>query len=492
MRIPSHKTTSQTIEVTAADAVAAKLPYQARLSGGWYRTRAVCHGGDSPDSLAFRDSDHDGGELRVHCHSGGCDPTAIRHAIQEATGLQVCRCDDCWAAWRAGESLKDVQATTSRQNRPKHDAGSCSTSKPKNSPQGHSRPADSKDTRAYAAELWATAPISTTGPAPHHPVAKWLAERGLWPAGEPLPEAVRWLARDNPRFPRGQPDSAAAGALVMAMRPLDNPTTPPRKIQLIAIDKGGVKTYHWPDRGDKRTYGSGPAYGLLWRGDLQVAAYTLHICEGLADGLRILRYAADPALVAICAGTAYTQIVPGYFNSLTLWPTPTSRGSRQRKRQASYGPIKDTTFGLCDCQPDMTPPAHHYKERKVMKLRSEYGTNGRAATHANGIGGTEERISPDPLSEAMRDLVRSRVAGDTAAIEAAGDKVRSLLPEVVWDQRAAWALDDADIADITASFRSGSPEQQKHARGPDRDSVGKRGDESPSGYLGLELCGAGS
>ena len=149
-----------------------------------------------------------------------------------------------------------------------------------------------------------------------------------------MPQAARWLARDHPRFPRGQPDSSAAGALVMAMRPLDSPTAPPRKIQLVAIDKAGRKAYHWPDKGDKRTYGSGPAYGLLWRGGLQMAAYELHICEGLADGLRILRYADEPALVAVCAGTGYAQIEPGYFDSITLWPDADEPGAKAADKVA--------------------------------------------------------------------------------------------------------------------------------------------------------------
>ena len=116
MRIP-HPTTSKTIEIATAADVAARLPALTRSSGGWYRTRSICHGGDAPDSLAFRDSDREGGGLRVHCHSGHCDPIAILHAIQEATDLQVCRCDDCWAAWRAGESLRDAQTAPGRYKR---------------------------------------------------------------------------------------------------------------------------------------------------------------------------------------------------------------------------------------------------------------------------------------------------------------------------------------------------------------------------------------
>ena len=114
-----------------------------------------------------------------------------------------------------------------------------------------------------------------------------------------------------------------------------------------------------------------------------------------------------------------------------------------------------------------------------MKIKSEYETNGRGASHSNGIRGTEERISPDPLSEAMRELVRSRAAGDMAVIEAARNKVRSLLPENAWDQPAAWELDEAGIAEITKAFQTGSPEQQKHARAQIEILLGKEGIRVP-------------
>ena len=96
----------------------------------------------------------------------------------------------------------------------------------------------------------------------------------------------------------------------------------------------GRKACHWPDNADKRTYGAGPFYGLLWRGRLRIAACDLHICEGLADGLRILRYATGPALVAVCAGTSYARIQPGYFNATTLWPDADEAGARAASKAA--------------------------------------------------------------------------------------------------------------------------------------------------------------
>jgi len=326
------------IPIAAAAEVAARLPFPHTTSGGWYRTStAICHGGDSRTALSFRDGHRPGeSSLRVHCHSHNCDPTAVRHALQQATGLWLCRCDACFAAFRAGHPPsgaetappQGAQQPSGNLRRPERAQRYPSSKNAENGAQGRSAPGQGKDTNAYAAELWAAAQPSTVGPAADHPAAQWLLERDLWPDAEPLPESVRWLARSQPKFPRGHPGSTAAGALVMAMRPLDNPNAPPRKVQLVAIDQAGRKVGHWPDKKDKRTYGTGPAYGLLWRGQLQVAAYELHVCEGLADGLRILRYADEPALVAICAGTGYGRIQPGHFNAITLWPDADEAGAR--------------------------------------------------------------------------------------------------------------------------------------------------------------------
>ena len=325
---------------TAAD-VAARLPYPYTTSGGWYRTStAICHGGVNKNALSFHDGERPGeSPLRVYCHSHNCDATAIRHALQQATGLWLCRCDACFTAFRAGQPAPGANATplqgaNSALDGPRRTDRHFGPQSTQNGAQRRSEPVQGKDTNAYAAELWAAAQPSSTGPAANHPAAQWLVERDLWPAGEPLPEAVRWLQASHPRFPRGQPDSAAAGALVMAMRPLDHPTAPPRKVQLVAIDRAGHKAHHWPNKTDKHTYGTGPTYGLLWRGQLRTAAYDLHICEGLADGLRILRYADEPALVAVCAGTGYGRIQPSYFNSITLWPDADEAGAKSANAAA--------------------------------------------------------------------------------------------------------------------------------------------------------------
>ena len=302
--------TANRIQIATADEVAARLP--SRKDGAGYRTRGYCHGsGDKPTSasLVFSDPPRPGEQsLHVHCYK--CNPSTpaerdpIRHALQKATGLLLCLCPECRVAHRTD---RPPGGTTTAPRRP-----TAKTERP--------IPTDTSDT---AAKLWQQAQPST-GVAPHHhPVNKWLTERAIhWPAGQPLPETVRWLPRSA--MPRGQPHSPAAGALIMAMRALSDPAGPTRKVHLIAIDAEGRKAYHWQadKRGDKHTFGKNASvYGLLWKQRLPgEQAHDLHVCEGLADGLALLTALPDDQIIAVCAGARYNHIEPGWFASVTLWP----------------------------------------------------------------------------------------------------------------------------------------------------------------------------
>lgn len=303
-------------------------------SGGWHRTRGLCHGGDAPATLAFRDGERPGeSSLLVHCHKCGASSTAIRHALQAATGLPLCRCRDCWQAWRTGQTVHEP----SNRALPAGigaNKGAESRSKPKS---GRKHGTDMRD---YAAQLWAAARPSTVAPRRDHPAGKWLRQRRLWPCGVPLPDNVRWLTRQRlPGGPATRPDSTAAGALVLAMRPLSDPLAPVHKLQMIAIDAAGGKAQHWQN-GDKRTYGADPsAVGLLthWPAIEDLTGYDLHVCEGLADGLALLAglpyeerkgsaaqafaYArAGQLAVAVLAGKSYQGIDPAPWAAITLWP----------------------------------------------------------------------------------------------------------------------------------------------------------------------------
>lgn len=300
-----------------ADTIAAAIG--ARRSGGWWRTTtAHCHGGDTADGLAFRSVDD---KLIVRCFTNGCHETLeglnrARDKLRAAAGLPA------WQPSGTGQIATHGGPGRGRAGH-KTTQGSPGPKRVQMAPE--QRTAD------CAAKLWTAAAVSTGQAPEYHPVSRWLeskAEGGLWPADKPLPEAVRWLPRK--RMPRGRPESQAAGAVVLAMRRLDAPLADPRKVHLVAIDAQGRKAQHWPGkRGDKRTFGTNAsAFGLLARDIDGDQIIDLHVCEGLADGLRVLRYAQEPAVVAVCAGTGYGKIEPGWFGAVTLWPDADEAGMR--------------------------------------------------------------------------------------------------------------------------------------------------------------------
>lgn len=307
----------------------------------------ICHGGDSADKLGLA-YDLKRRLWTGHCLTGGCTQAAILHGVQEATGLAVCRCEQCFQAWRESAQTGAYPRFTPNITR----------SQPNKAPESRSKRKSGQnrggDTAAYAARLWEAARVSTGAMQADHPVARWLADRALWPPGVQLPDGVRWLPRTAHCFPRGRPDSTAAGALVLAMRLQDDPLGPVRKVQLVAVGADGGKAQHWTD-GDKRTYGQTPAYGLLTHWQLTgTQGYDLHVCEGLADGLAILsglpyreraaalgktgwEYArAGYVMAAVCAGTGYGGINPDLFDKVTLWPDADRAGIEAARKTAQW------------------------------------------------------------------------------------------------------------------------------------------------------------
>ncbi len=144
------RSTHHRIQIATAAEVAARLPFPARKEGASrYRTRGVCHGSaDKPDSasLIFHDPDRPGEQsLRVHCYK--CSPRtpaerdAIRHALQKATGLQLCLCPDCR---QAHYTTQDSQPRPQPQQRPKKEARGSRRSGPQNT-RPRASPADDTD-----------------------------------------------------------------------------------------------------------------------------------------------------------------------------------------------------------------------------------------------------------------------------------------------------------------------------------------------------------
>ena len=282
---------------------------------------ALCHGGDSDAKLGLRYT-RAAARWDAHCFTGDCSGDGALHNVQATAGVQLCRCDDCFQAWKDGRRLTGIARAAPVKANP---------------PRKRKEP----DTAELAARLWAAALPSTQGPDERHPAGRWLRLHGIWPEGEPLPASIRWLGKDGLRIAHSRnvrADSPAVGAVVLAMQRLDSLESDPRKVQLVTITADGGKAQHWRD-GDKRTYGiDGQAVGLLshWHID-DPHTFDLHVCEGVKDGMAILaglpfeaaagskqaawRWARlDSIAVAVVAGKSYAGIDPGLFASVTLWP----------------------------------------------------------------------------------------------------------------------------------------------------------------------------
>ena len=252
--------------------------------GDWWPVRGVCHGGTSGPpkggTVGLRDGDRG---LAVKCWKS-CDRTIILHALQVETGLLVCRCDDCFQAWRDGKRPRSA--------RPRPKLQPSSPSKPSAAPTEH-----------YAARLWAdreAIPLDDT-----HPARRWLADRLLWRPGHPRPNSLCWLPRRL--MPRKALLPNVAGALIVPVWPLADWLTawpaPPGNVEgveLIYVDANGGKA-HDSDGQDKRDFG--PHAGRVWAiGSLYYPSSGLRVCEGVADALGIA--ARRDALVVAVMGTA--------------------------------------------------------------------------------------------------------------------------------------------------------------------------------------------
>ena len=82
----------------SAGLIAKLIPHEVGFERGWFRTStAVCHEGDDPDGLAFRQRP-DGNGVDVRCHSGGCTRGHIVTALEGLIGLPI---------WTAYEPLAE-------------------------------------------------------------------------------------------------------------------------------------------------------------------------------------------------------------------------------------------------------------------------------------------------------------------------------------------------------------------------------------------------
>ncbi len=93
----------------SAGHIASLIPHTVAFERGWFQTTtAVCHGGDEPDGLAFRQR-ADGNGIDVRCHSGGCTRGQVVTALEGLIGLPI---------WTAYEPVPETAARAPRRRWP--------------------------------------------------------------------------------------------------------------------------------------------------------------------------------------------------------------------------------------------------------------------------------------------------------------------------------------------------------------------------------------
>ena len=93
----------------SAGRVANLIPHEVSFDRGWFRTTtAVCHEGDEPGGLAFRQRP-DGNGIDVRCHTGGCTRGQVVTAIEGLIGLPI---------WTAYEPVAETAARAPRRRWP--------------------------------------------------------------------------------------------------------------------------------------------------------------------------------------------------------------------------------------------------------------------------------------------------------------------------------------------------------------------------------------
>lgn len=229
---------------------------------------------------------------------------------------------------------------------------------------------EDKQKQAQAAQIWAAAQPSTQGPPANSPPGLWLKRFHVWPLGERLPDAMRWLDRSRMGvIPVSQdPRSDAAGALVIGMRRWGDSTI--RKVAIVAITHNGDKAadhFYSIDNGeritrDKTTIGRAVgAYGWLmhWPPQDWPEGFKpdLHVVEGAKDGMAVLSglvtldwrsedssrglrawneaRARCPVVAVSQAAITGGGIDPTLWRALVLWPDSDANDAGQQAAEST-------------------------------------------------------------------------------------------------------------------------------------------------------------
>ena len=97
------RATTQRYTGPSAGRITGLIPQPVSFKRGWFRTSsAVCHGGDEPDGLAFRQRP-DGNGIDARCHTGGCTRAHVITSIEGFIGLPI------WTAYEPVAEVAEVR-----------------------------------------------------------------------------------------------------------------------------------------------------------------------------------------------------------------------------------------------------------------------------------------------------------------------------------------------------------------------------------------------
>ena len=104
------RASSQQYTGPSARQIADLVPHEVSFEQGWFRTSTtVCHEGEEPDGLAFRQRP-DGNGIDVRCHTSGCTRGQVVTALEGLIGLPI---------WTAYEPMPEPADQAPRRRWPR-------------------------------------------------------------------------------------------------------------------------------------------------------------------------------------------------------------------------------------------------------------------------------------------------------------------------------------------------------------------------------------
>ena len=170
-------------------------------------------------------------------------------------------------------------------------------------------------------------------PADDTPGALYLAKvRCVWPTGEALPLAVRWLPRADAQGLgqklRPQLPKQAAGVLLYRFGSPGEPTT--QAIELEAVNANNCRVpFVMQDRNAKRPAAAGSHFSpsCVFRATDSPPACGVHVCEGALDALALVHLQQlglvdlrDAAVIGVHGASGFKGRLAEWLGAVTLWP----------------------------------------------------------------------------------------------------------------------------------------------------------------------------